>query len=334
MNLSPLETTERRTAPESPASILPGTPTGGSRRAEVRGAHQSPRPGGSPELAGPGAPASRPGEREAPHLGVGVQARVGRRDYAKKLLKNKRAREKTTPRLGRRKRSVASPPGPSGQDGGQAAARRAIPAFSEAATDCSFRVAAHPAQNGPTGDCPGRLAPHRRPVSQRNPGERHEPGPRTPAGRYPRACAERPGRWNPPRPGIPRGCGVSPHALREPGILRGEDGRGGDGALGCTPRGLSRGPCGSAEVSSQPSPTNARWLFLPWAWGRPNNAFALIGSGCSVSAPTEAQGQSSESLRPDPRDTEHSMPAGGQRRGLPQGSHLCWLLCVFTLKLW
>ncbi|XP_032254563.1 protein JTB [Phoca vitulina] len=27
------------------------------------------------------------------------------------------------------------------------------------------------------------------------------------------------------------------------------------------------------------------------------------------------------------------MPAGGQRRGLPQGSHLCWLLCVFTLKL-
>ncbi|XP_035578456.1 protein JTB isoform X2 [Zalophus californianus] len=28
------------------------------------------------------------------------------------------------------------------------------------------------------------------------------------------------------------------------------------------------------------------------------------------------------------------MPAGGERRGLPQGSHLCWLLCVFTLRLW
>ncbi|NP_001121940.1 protein JTB isoform X1 [Sus scrofa] len=27
------------------------------------------------------------------------------------------------------------------------------------------------------------------------------------------------------------------------------------------------------------------------------------------------------------------MPAGAGRRGLPQGHHLCWLLCAFTLKL-
>uniref|UniRef100_A0ABI0P5V4 Jumping translocation breakpoint n=2 Tax=Bos TaxID=9903 RepID=A0ABI0P5V4_BOVIN len=27
------------------------------------------------------------------------------------------------------------------------------------------------------------------------------------------------------------------------------------------------------------------------------------------------------------------MPAGAGRRGLPQGHHLCWLLCAFTLRL-
>ncbi|MBW02957.1 Protein JTB, partial [Eschrichtius robustus] len=27
------------------------------------------------------------------------------------------------------------------------------------------------------------------------------------------------------------------------------------------------------------------------------------------------------------------MPAGAGRRGLPQGRHLCWLLCAFTLRL-
>ncbi|XP_026306935.1 protein JTB-like [Piliocolobus tephrosceles] len=27
------------------------------------------------------------------------------------------------------------------------------------------------------------------------------------------------------------------------------------------------------------------------------------------------------------------MPAGSGRHGLPQGRHLCWLLCAFTLKL-
>ncbi|KAF3819460.1 hypothetical protein GH733_013610, partial [Mirounga leonina] len=55
--------------------------------------------------------------------------------------------------------------------------------------------------------------------------------------------------------------------------------------------------------------------------------------GCSVSAPMEARGQSSKSLCPDGRNTEHSMLVGEGGVASPQGSHLCWVLCAFTLKL-
>lgn len=37
--------------------------------------------------------------------------------------------------------------------------------------------------------------------------------------------------------------------------------------------------------------------------------------------------------RPDRRDPERPMPAGGGRRARPQGRHLCWLLCALTLRL-
>ncbi|MBZ3877215.1 Protein JTB [Sciurus carolinensis] len=50
-------------------------------------------------------------------------------------------------------------------------------------------------------------------------------------------------------------------------------------------------------------------------------------------AEAEARGQTSRSFCSHRCDIDRSMPAGTGRRGLPQGLHLCWLFCAFTLKL-
>lgn len=111
----------------------------------------------------------------------------------------------------------------------------------------------------------------------------------------------------------------------------GRDGSGGDGA---SPEGRA-GPKKRAQAQSN----EGMMAFPAVAWGRPSDASAQRGSvGFSQKdlwslrwkGPAEARGQSRKSLRPNRRDLERSMPA---RRRLPQGCHICWLLCAFTLKL-
>uniref|UniRef100_A0A8D0TZU2 Protein JTB n=1 Tax=Sus scrofa TaxID=9823 RepID=A0A8D0TZU2_PIG len=69
-------------------------------------------------------------------------------------------------------------------------------------------------------------------------------------------------------------------------------------------------------------PTNAYCLFLPWSWECPDRVFDLLGKPAFRSPELEL-----------PRGLLSKRRLCVPTRGLPQGHHLCWLLCAFTLKL-
>ncbi|XP_047408651.1 protein JTB isoform X2 [Sciurus carolinensis] len=101
----------------------------------------------------------------------------------------------------------------------------------------------------------------------------------------------------------------------------------------------------TTQTQSPPFPPFSQTLPEPQCHRAPSQSAA----SCCASAvkPVTAEDYKSQRTAPqDPPqagwrsrgrrqrcDIDRSMPAGTGRRGLPQGLHLCWLFCAFTLKL-